>query len=73
MKPSCSSCHFFHPNLPASRPQQITFTSDGTYGGGECRRHPPRRDDTFPLACFPIVACDWWCGEFAPRDQSVPA
>ena len=69
----CDRCRFFHPNPPTERPDQIMFTCDGTFGGGECRRQPPVRDDEFDIARFPTVACDWWCGEFTPRRDSLRA
>ena len=69
----CDRCRCFYPNPPSKRPDQITFTCDGTYGGGECRRHPPLHEEDLRLARFPTVACDWWCGEFASVDDRIHA
>ena len=65
----CDRCHFFDPNPPARKPDQMAFTCNGTFGGGECRRYPPlRHEDEFRLACFPTVPFDWWCGEFVSSE-----
>lgn len=63
MQEHCDRCRFFHPNPPAHSPEAITVSADGIRGGGSCRRHPPIRQE-HQMACFPLVACNWWCGEF---------
>jgi hypothetical protein len=67
----CDHCEHFDPNPPSERPDMIVLAASGHRGGGECRRYPPRDEGEFNLARFRTVACDWWCGEFVPRD-SVP-
>jgi len=72
--PRCDECRFFHPHPPADRPGQIVVTGNEVLGGGECRRRPPtcmQRDHSsvFPLACFPLVAVECWCGEFEDRES----
>jgi hypothetical protein len=65
----CDQCQHFSADPSAGTPEQIIISGDGIRGGGECRRHPPR-DPQKPipwLAEFPVVACEWWCGEFQPR------
>ena len=62
---------FLHP--PAEKPDWIQFTCDAIHGGGECRRHPPVKEEEFRSAVFPIVGCDWWCGEFVLADERVVA
>ena len=68
----CDHCRFFHSHPPAGSTDEIVFAHDGVYGGGQCRRHPPRRYEEYRLARFPIVACDGWCGEFLPAGGDVP-
>ncbi len=68
MTERCDRCRFFSPNPPASEPETITFSADGVRGGGDCRREPPVLQEHH-LACFPLVACGWWCGEFEPRTR----
>ena len=64
----CDQCQFFYPHEPAERPGQIQFTAEEIYGGGQCRRHPPVPDKIdFRTAKFPVVASDYWCGEFVAR------
>jgi len=62
----CGRCRFFHPNPPASKPEVVVFSADSVRGGGECRRKNPswRQHD---VACFPLVAGDWWCGDFEAK------
>lgn len=67
----CDHCRYFRPYPPADEPDQMIFSGDEIRGGGECRRNPPtlaERDflAVFPIACFPIVANDCWCGHFEP-------
>ena len=68
----CDHCRCFYPHPPAQRPDEIVFSAEGTYGGGQCRRYPPRDEGEFNLARFRTVACDWWCDEFAPAN-GIPA
>lgn len=79
--PRCDQCQFFHANPAAGALDAIVVSVDGVRGGGECRRRPPQQSDretyiTFPMARYPIVANDGWCGEFAsaatsPRERDV--
>ena len=64
----CDHCEHFDPNPPAEQPGEIIVSAYGTRGGGQCRRYPPRDEGEFQLARFRTVACDWWCGEFVPKD-----
>jgi len=68
----CDCCRFFHAHPPTRSADQVMFTADEILGGGQCRRHPPGRDDEFRLARYPIVSCDWWCGEFKRPDMIHP-
>lgn len=54
MKESCSECYFF---------RGITMEEKKS-----CSRYPPQVDQ-YGDTIFPIVAPDWWCGEFAPADK----
>lgn len=55
---SCDRCQFFEPKSNGKARPSIR-------GDGECRRHPPVDNKAGPdQAVFPIVACDWWCGEY---------
>jgi len=65
----CDQCAHFHANPSADTPEQVIVSGDGIRGGGECRRHPPHDPQKARpwLATFPVVCCDWWCGEFNPR------
>ncbi len=55
----CDRCQFYEPKRNGK-------TRPGFRGDGECRRHPPvDRSKAGPdQAVFPIVCCDWWCGEY---------
>ena len=69
----CDRCQFFYPHPPAKLPDQMVITADEIYGGGQCRRHTPVRDeDNFGLAHFPVVMSDCWCGEFTNVCEDVP-
>lgn len=68
----CDCCRFFHPNPPAHAPDEISMTEEYTLGGGSCRRNPPIRQE-LQLSCFPIVAGNWWCGEFEARRDTEDA
>lgn len=59
---ACANCRFFQPYI---------YEMDGNQtetNYGECRRFPPkgavRTSDMAPLAEFPVVNDDLWCGEF---------
>jgi hypothetical protein len=69
----CDRCRFFHAHPPARSAGEMVFAHDGVYGGGQCRRHPPVRDELDRVAKFPDVANDFWCGEFIGRDAQGPA
>jgi hypothetical protein len=51
----------------------MIFAHDGVYGGGQCRRHPPVRDELDRVAKFPDVPSSFWCGEFIEHDAKHPA
>src|SRR5690606_11852419 len=64
----CDRCRFFHPNPPAERPHLMSCCADQVFGGGYCHRRPPVwREGPMKLACFPLVECDCWCGEFEAK------
>jgi len=63
----CDNCQFFHPYPPADRPDQIILDADGVRGGGECRAVPPIARDLDPLARFPLVTNEMWCGWFTAK------
>jgi len=64
----CDRCRFFHPHPPARSTGEMVFTHNGVYGGGQCRRHSPVRDESHLIAKFPDVPGDFWCGEFIERE-----
>jgi hypothetical protein len=70
----CDRCEFFFAYEPAERPGLMTFSGGMVWGGGECRRHPPRPDEkdiAMHIAKFPIVPLDYWCGEFEIHSRRV--
>ncbi len=69
MRP-CDQCQFFFPYPAGKDPDTVTFTADGIFGGGECRRRSPDRlsNDDFEYARFPVVSNYNWCGGYKPRD-----
>ena len=66
----CDRCRFYHAHPPARSSDEMVFAHDGVYGGGQCRCHPPVRDEIDRGARFPDVPSDFWCGEFEVRGES---
>jgi hypothetical protein len=67
----CERCVFFQ--VPATNPvlEGVADPPTALAEPGECRRRPPsprfrESNEVGQLAEFPIVAPDWWCGEYLP-------
>lgn len=60
MGESCETCRF---SAPANNPQVPPFALS-------CRRRPPL-EGRRPMADWPKVYPDEWCGEFEPRPAKV--
>ncbi len=75
----CDVCRLFHAHRPmpvplpnendTRDPVAMTFSySEGFRGGGECRLQPPVQVEQDETARFPIVADDFWCGQFQDKN-----
>ena len=65
----CSSCRY------AVDLEALDY-ADGRGGiTHECRRFPPQvlREGDGECNSFPCVCAEWWCGEYAEREDSADA